>query len=312
MRIVFMGTPDFAVKSLEALCLSEHEVIGVVTQPDKPVGRRKIIQPGPVKVYAEKQGLEVYQPYNVKDRDAVDYILGWQPDLIVTAAYGQILPLPLLDRPRHKAINVHASLLPKYRGAAPINRAIIEGEKVSGVTIIYMTERMDAGDIILQKEFEISDEMTAGELTLNLSEVGAELLLEAVDDIAKARVMRKVQDESLISYAPMLKREDELIDWSRTSREINNLIRGLNPSPGAFTYLNERVFKLWRAAVLPVKHSEEPGTILQIDKEELLVATGDSALNLLEVQPAGRKPMSIAAFLQGSHLAKGDMFGERK
>ncbi len=312
MRIVFMGTPHFAVRSLEALCSSEHELVGVVTQPDRPVGRRRIVQPGPVKQYAIDHGIEVYQPNNIKEQNAVDYILAWKPDLIVTAAYGQILPKQLLETPRHQAINVHASLLPKYRGAAPINHAIINGENISGVTIMYMTERMDAGDIILQREIEISDKITAGELTLMLSELGAELLLEAVKQINNGIVVRKRQDESLVTYAPMLKRADELVDWSQSSKEITNLIRGLNPTPVAYTYFNGTPFKLWRAEPLPIEHREEPGTILLADKKQLVVATGDTAVNLLKVQPAGRKAMSATAFLQGGQLTKGDKFGESK
>lgn len=307
-----MGTPDFAVKSLEALCSSEHEVIGVVTQPDKPVGRKKIIQPGPVKLYAEEQGIEVYQPRNIKDPLAVEKILAWKPDLIVTAAYGQILPNALLDTPSYKAINVHASLLPKYRGAAPINRAIINGELTTGVTIMYMTEKMDAGDIIIQKEQSIAAEMTAGQLTLLLSELGAELLTVAINQIFNGSSTRTKQDESLVTYAPMLKRNDELIDWSQSSEQINNQIRGLNPAPAAFTYLNGEVFKLWQASVHAQKHVEKPGTILRVDKERLVVATGDTALILREVQPAGKRAMPIAAFLQGTTIKEGDILGENK
>lgn len=310
MRIVFMGTPDFAVKSLESLCLSEHEVVGVVTQPDKPVGRKKIIQPSPVKMYAKNQGIEVYQPDNIKDPSAVAYIINWYPDLIVTAAYGQILPKILLEAPQYKAINVHASLLPQYRGAAPINRAIINGEDTTGVTIMYMTEKMDAGDIILQKEIKINEELTAGELTQKLSEHGAELLIKAVEQIDNASVTSKVQDETLVTYAPMLKRDDEIIDWSLSSKEIKNLIRGLNPEPVASTCFNGTIFKIWQADSLSLMHSEKPGTILYVDKEQLIVATGDTAISLLKVQPAGKKPMMVAAFLQGAHLSKGDMFGE--
>lgn len=312
MKIVFMGTPGFAVNSLNALVCAGHEIVGVVTQPDKPVGRKRIITKSPVKMYAETNGIAVYQPRRIRDAEAVAYISEWEPDLIVTAAYGQILPLELLEMPRLGAINVHASLLPKYRGAAPINRAIIDGEKVTGITIMYMTEQMDAGDIILQKEVEIGSTITAGELTDLLSEIGAELLVDAVALIAGGEVRAVKQDELLVTYAPMIKREDELIDFARSSEAIANQIRGLNPTPNAYTYRDGTVFKVISAEANNGKVVAEPGTIVEINKDQLVVATGDGSISLFEVQPAGKKAMTIAQFLQGTRLQKGDRFGESK
>ena len=312
MKIVFMGTPGFAVNSLNALVCAGHEIVGVVTQPDKPVGRKRIITKSPVKMYAETNGIAVYHPRRIRDAEAVAYISEWEPDLIVTAAYGQILPLELLEMPRLGAINVHASLLPKYRGAAPINRAIIDGEKVTGITIMYMTEQMDAGDIILQKEVEIGSTITAGELTDLLSEIGAELLVDAVALIAGGEVRAVKQDELLVTYAPMIKREDELIDFARSSEAIANQIRGLNPTPNAYTYRDDTVFKVISAEANNGKVVAEPGTIVEINKDQLVVATGDGSISLFEVQPAGKKAMTIAQFLQGTRLQKGDKFGESK
>lgn len=312
MKIVFMGTPGFAVNSLNALVCAGHEIVGVVTQPDKPVGRKRIITKSPVKMYAEAKGIAVYQPRRIRDADAVAYISEWEPDLIVTAAYGQILPLELLEMPLLGAINVHASLLPKYRGAAPINRAIIDGEKVTGITIMYMTEQMDAGDIILQKEVEIGSTITAGELTDLLSEIGAELLVDAVALIAGGEVRAVKQDELLVTYAPMIKREDELIDFARSSEAIANQIRGLNPTPNAYTYRDGTVFKVISAEANNGSVEAEPGTIVEINKDQLVVATGDGSISLFEVQPAGKKAMTIAQFLQGTRLQKGDRFGESK
>lgn len=310
MRIVFMGTPEFAVRSLEALVCSGHELVGVVTQPDKPVGRKREIMKTPVKVYAESQGIPVYQPRRIRDEEAIAQISEWAPDLIVTAAYGQILPVALLNLPSLGAINVHASLLPKYRGAAPINRAIIDGETETGITIMYMTEEMDAGDMILQRAVEIGDQTTAGELTERLSVLGAELLLEAVSLLISGQAKAIKQDESLVTLAPMLKREDELVDFARTSAELVNQIRGLSPAPSAYTYLDGRVFKLLAATAVTGDAGLEPGTISEIAKERLVIATSSGGLSLLEVQAAGKRPMTIAQFLQGARLKKGDRFGE--
>ncbi len=310
MRIVFMGTPEFAVRSLEALVCSGHELVGVVTQPDKPVGRKREIMKTPVKVYAESRGIPVYQPRRIRDEEAIAQISEWAPDLIVTAAYGQILPVALLNLPSLGAINVHASLLPKYRGAAPINRAIIDGETETGITIMYMTEEMDAGDMILQRAVEIGDQTTAGELTERLSVLGAELLLEAVSLLISGQAEAVKQDESLVTLAPMLKREDELVDFARTSAELVNQIRGLSPAPSAYTYLDGRVFKLLAATAITGDAGLEPGTISEIDKERLVIATGSGGLSLLKVQAAGKRPMTIAQFLQGARLKIGDRFGE--
>ncbi|WP_339063438.1 methionyl-tRNA formyltransferase [Tepidibacillus marianensis] len=310
MRIVFMGTPEFAVPSLQSLVDQGHDVVGVVTQPDRPKGRKQILTPSPIKERATTLGIEVYQPERIKREEAIRKVLNWKPDLIVTAAYGQIIPDPILFTPKYKAINVHASLLPKYRGAAPIHQSIIQGEKETGITIMYMVKELDAGDILSQVKVPIEDNETVGTLNEKLSLVGRDLLLETIRRIEEEAIQPVPQDDHLATYAPLLKRQDEKIDWNKTSIQIYNQIRGLYPWPVAFTTLSGNNLKILWAEPFPYHHEERPGVILRVTKDQLLVATKDGAMELKEIQPAGKKRMNIVSFLQGTQLQEGDQLGE--
>jgi len=316
-RIVFMGTPDFAVPSLRALLQAGYGVKAVVTQPDRPKGRKRELVPPPVKLAALEHGIPVLQPEKLRAPEAIAEVLAHKPDLIVTAAYGQILPKAVLDAPRYGCINVHASLLPKYRGGAPIHRAIIEGETVTGVTIMYMAEGLDTGDMIARVEVPITDEDTAGSLFGKLSEAGAALLREWLPRIADGTAPPLPQNESEATYAPNLTREDERIDWSQTARDIFNRVRGLNPMAGGFTLWNGEVFKVWRcqapqpadAVLRPEWVALSPGTVLECGAFGIRVRTGDGSVVLTEVQPAGRKVLAAAEFAKGARLAVGTVLG---
>ncbi len=302
MRIVFMGTPDFAVPSLKALVEAKHQVVGVVSQPDRPKGRKRILTPPPVKELALQYGIEVIQPERIRrDQEAFDRLVAWQPDLIVTAAFGQILPKRVLEIPPLGCVNVHASLLPKYRGAAPIQKAIMAGEAETGITIMYMVEALDAGDIIAQKGLPILPEDDAGTLFLKLSELGAKLLLDTLPQLRAGRVEAIPQDEEKVSYAPILKREDEQIDWQKDAAVIVNHIRALSPMPGAFTTAFGQVCKIWRGKYVNTLFNGQPGTIQQISKEGITVVAGDGqGVQLLTLQPAGKKRMDVEDFLRGA------------
>ena len=311
IRIVFMGTPEFAVPSLRALVAAGYRVAAAVSQPDRPQGRKRILAPTPVKAAAEELGIPVLQPERVRRPEAVEAIAAYRPDLIVTAAYGQILPKALLDLPRLGCINVHGSLLPKYRGGAPIQRAIMNGETVTGVTIMYMAEGLDTGDMISKVEVPIEPEDTAGTLFGKLSEAGADLLVRTLPDIIAGTARAVPQNDAEATYAPNLTREDERLDWSRTARELCNQVRGLVPFSGAFTMLNGEVFKVWkcRPAEAPDGAADAlPGTI-RAEGGRLFAAAGDGWLELLEVQPAGKKAMPAAEWLKGVRLHPGAAFG---
>lgn len=310
MRIVFMGTPDFAVPSLQSLIDRHYEIVGVVTQPDRPKGRKQMVTKSPVKQLAEKYGIEVYQPEKIKAREAIDYILAWNPELIVTAAYGQIIPVELLEAPKYKAVNVHASLLPKYRGAAPIHQSIIQGEQETGITIMYMVKELDAGEILSQISVPIDMKDTVGSLHDKLSAVSPKILLDTIEKIEKGLVHPIPQDDRLATFAPTLKRNDELIDWNKTSQQIYDQIRGLNPWPVSFTYYKGEVFKIWWAEPVSIHHHAEPGTVIKADKERMTVATTEGAVDLKEVQPSGKRKMDIVSFLSGTKVAEGEKLGE--
>lgn len=310
MRIVFMGTPEFAVASFNSLIEAGHHIIGVVTQPDRPKGRKQILTEPPIKVLAKEHGIEIFQPERIRNKEAIAHVLKWEPELIVTAAFGQIIPVELLEAPKYKAINVHASLLPKYRGAAPMHQSIIQGETETGITIMYMVKELDAGDILTQVKVPIEEDDTVGTLHDKLSIAGAKLLVETVELIEQGKIKPIKQDDSLATFAKTLKREDELIDWNKSSKDIYNQIRGLNPWPGAFTYFSNDVLKVWWSKPVAYKHDKEPGTILAADKEQLLVATNDGAISLLEVQPAGKRKMGIKSFLQGTTFSEAEKIGE--
>ncbi|PZM63537.1 methionyl-tRNA formyltransferase [Paenibacillus dendritiformis] len=307
-KIVFMGTPDFAVASLRMLIQEGYEIAAVVTQPDRPVGRKRVLTPTPVKAEALQHGLTVWQPEKLRTSDTVDDIRALQPDLIVTAAYGQILPKAVLDIPRLGCINVHGSLLPKYRGGAPIQRSIMNGETVTGVTIMYMAEGMDTGDMISRVEVPIGEDDNAGTMFAKLSEAGADLLRRTLPDIIAGQVEAVPQPHDEATYAPNLKREDERIDWTRPAEQIANQVRGLVPFSGAFTTWNGEVFKVWACRPEPAAAGEAaaaPGTVLTAGTDGLRIQTGQGVLSLLEVQPAGKKAMPVSEFLRGGKMEQG-------
>jgi len=309
MRILFFGTPSFAIPSLEALIKGEDKIIGVVTQPDRPKGRGRRPSPPPIKLLAEGHNLPIYQPRVAKEKEFIDLIRNLEPDLIVVVAYGQILPKEILDIPPLGAIGVHPSLLPKYRGAAPINWAIINGERITGVTIFRLCEKLDSGDIILQRAIEILPGETAGGLSDRLAKFGADLLLEAIKDMKEGRIHLVKQDEGLASYAPCLKKEDGLIDWERSAKEIANLICGLDPWPSAYTYLNGELLKLFKAKVASLDKVAEPGTILEIESKGMKVATRDGAVLIEEIQRAGKKRLKVSEFVKGHPISPGKKLG---
>jgi methionyl-tRNA formyltransferase len=300
-KIVFMGTPDFSVPCLEKLIAEGYSITGVVTQPDRPKGRKKEMTPPPVKVAALKHGIPVFQPEKLKEKEALEQILALQPDLVVTAAYGQILPKSLIEFPKFGCINVHASLLPKYRGGAPIHQAIIDGEKESGVTIMYMVEKLDAGDILTQVRVPIEKQDTVGSLHDKLSAAGSNLLLETLPKLLDHRLTPIPQEESLMTYARNIQREDERIHWSKPAREIYNQVRGLNPWPVAFTILDGEPFKVWWGDVLQDsgKYSD-PGTVLNLSSEGIDIACGEGIFRMKEVQPSGKRKMSVEEYLRGA------------
>jgi methionyl-tRNA formyltransferase len=311
MKIVFMGTPAFAVPSLQMLVQEGYEVVAVVTQPDRPQGRKKTLVPTPVKEAALALGLPVLQPERLRRPEAVAELAAYEPDLIVTAAYGQILPKAVLDLPVNGCVNVHGSLLPKYRGGAPIQRCIINGESVTGVTLMYMAEGLDTGDMISRVEVPIEDEDTSGILFEKLSLAGRDLLKSEMPRLASGRVEAVPQDDSEATYAPNLTREDERIDWSSDSRSIYNQIRGLVPFSGAFTLWNGETFKIW-AAAKPGNSgggAAVPGTVIALSEQGVEVKTGDGTLLLATVQPAGKKAMSAGDFRRGAAMKPGTVLG---
>lgn len=320
MNVVFMGTPDFAVPSLRALLAGGYRVAAVVSQPDRPKGRKRELAPTPVKAEALKHGIPVLQPDRLRDPAAVEEIRGYAPDLIVTAAYGQILPKSLLAIPSRGCINVHGSLLPKYRGGAPIQHAIMNGETVTGVTIMYMAAGLDTGDMISRVEVPIADEDTAGTIFDKLSAAGAELLSATLPNLLAGRLTAVPQNDAEATYAANISREDERIDWSRPSLALFNQIRGLNPMPGAFTLWNGEVFKVWASSKPELRPDRSasaghggtavvPGTVLQMTDAGLEVKTGDGSLWLTQVQPAGKKAMSVAELRRGATIAPETVLG---
>lgn len=311
MRIVFMGTPDFAVPSLKLLVEQKYNVVAVVTQPDRPKGRKKTLTPPPVKEAALLFGLPVLQPERMRSAEAAAAIAELQPDLIITAAYGQILPKAVLELPSLGCINVHGSLLPQYRGGAPIQRAIINGETTTGVTIMYMAEGLDTGDMIRSVRISIEEEDTSGSMFEKLSAAGAKLLGETLPDLIAGTAKAIPQNEEEATYAPNLTREDERIDWSKPARALFNQVRGLSPMAGAFTYLDDEVFKIWTCSVRSSDtiRSADAGTIVAANEEGIIVQTGDGLLVLEEIQPAGKRKMPVSDWLKGARLQAGTTFG---
>ena len=309
MRVVFMGTPDFAVGSLQALCEScKHEILAVVTQPDRPKGRGNKLLQTPVKEYALEQGLTVYQPQKVKTPEFVELLHELQPELIVVAAFGQFLSKEILELPKYGCINVHASLLPKYRGAAPIQYAIIKGEKESGVTIMQMDIGMDTGAMLDKVVVPIEENTTMGELHDALREQGATLLLEVIDKIAAGTAVAEPQNNEQATYATLLDRSMEHIDWSKTAQEVHNLIRGFNPAPSTFTKLpNGKSLKIWGSKMTGKSSAAAAGTVIETGKHSFFVACGEGVLEITEVQPESKKRMPAQVFLNGRGVQEGDL-----
>lgn len=312
LKVLFMGTPDFAVPTLEALCQSDFEVVGVVTQPDKPKGRGKNMQVTPVKECALKYNIPVYQPTRLKNEESVEELSKLDLDFVVVVAFGQILPKAVLDMPRYGCINVHSSLLPTYRGAAPIQWTIINGEKKTGITTMFMDEGLDTGDILLQEETVIDDDDTGGSLHDRLAQMGADLLLATLIKIKEGDIKRIKQDDSKSSYVGMLNKTHGLIDFDKSAIEIERLVRGLNPWPSAYTKLDGKGFKIWEAKVLDDEfkyHNAKNGEIVEVNKYNIVVKTGKGLLELYQIQLEGKKRMLVEDFLRGYKVQVGVVLG---
>lgn len=310
LKLIFMGTPAFALPSLDLLHRSPHCIDALVAPPDKPYGRSRQMRLAPTKQWALKHCVEVIQPEKINESSFIAWLKGRQPDLILTVAFGRLLNSAILQLPALGCINLHASYLPAYRGAAPIHRAVIDGAEFSGVSIIEMSPELDAGDIIMQEKEDISPFDTAGTLHDRLAVRGAFLLSKVIDLLAGGVTAETLpQDHSRATYAPSLRSEDERLDWNRSAAEIYNRIRGLNPWPGAYTYFEGKRLKIWRAACPETKgidaEKHPPGTILAIDQESLTVATGKGTLTMLDLQPAGKKTMDAGSFCCGYRIEPG-------
>ena len=311
MRVVFMGTPDFSVGTLRELVKAGHEVVGVVSQPDKPKGRGKSLMPTPVKEAALELGLPVYQPKKVREPEFIEILRKLEPEVIVVVAFGQIIPQEILDLPPYGCINVHASLLPKYRGAAPIQWAVIDGEPQSGVTIMKMDAGLDTGDMITKVVVPIAEEETGGSLFDKLSAAGARLLVDTLPSLTNGTaVYEKQPEESPTPYAAMIQKQMGNIDWNRPAVEIERLVRGLNPWPSAYTKLKGKTLKIWKAQVIEESENDAalaPGTVIQADTHGLYVKTGQDILNITELQLEGKKRMDTPAFLRGYTVETGSV-----
>lgn len=308
MRMIFMGTPDFSVGTLEALIAAGHEVCLAVTQPDKPKGRGGKMQYTPVKEKALFYNIPVYQPKKVRDPECVEELRKYNADVMVVVAFGQILPKEILEMTPYGCINVHASLLPKYRGAAPIQWAIIEGEEVTGVTTMQMDEGLDTGDMILKTEVPVAADETGESLHDKLAAAGAALCVETLKALEDGTAVREKQGESPTAYAKMLTKELGDIDWAEPALKIERLVRGLNSWPSAYTHWNGKVMKIWRAAAEAAEAADaQPGTVVSVEKESFAVQTGDGILRVLEVQMPGKKRMDAGAFLRGNTMEPGEL-----
>ncbi len=311
MKIVFMGTPDFAVPSLEMLVSEGYEVVAAVTQPDKPKGRGNKLTAPPVKEFAIKNGIQVLQPAKIKTAEFVEQIRGLQPDLLITAAYGKILSKELLEVPVLGCINVHGSLLPAYRGAAPINWAVINGEEKTGITTMFTDVGLDTGDMLLKRELAIGPDMTVGELHDKMAVLGAQVLRETLLELKKGTLKRISQDDSVSTYAPMMNKELGLIDWSKKASEIHNLVRGTDPWPGAYTLLEGNRMRVWKTALTKESSDscQENGRILKVDDQGILVKCSDENLLLLEVQFDSSRRMSVKEYIRGHEIKTGETLG---
>ncbi len=322
VRIVFMGTPDFAVSILEALVQAGHEVVLAVTQPDKPKGRGKALQFSPVKEavlrYQQQFPIDLYQPKRIRDAESVEHLKAYAPDVAVVAAFGQVLPKEILELPKYGCINVHASLLPKYRGAAPIQWAVINGEKVTGVTTMQMDAGIDTGDILEKMEVPLSESETGGSLFSKLALAGAKLIVQTLGHIADGSIVPTKQNEEEATYVGMISKDMGRIDWNKPAEEIERLVRGLDPWPSAFTVLHNKTFKIWESAVCEWECQKEgtvnsgqaaPGSVISADKKQIVVQTGKGQLLLREVQLEGKKRMKADAFLRGYPIEAGTVLG---
>lgn len=314
IRILFMGTPDFSVPVLNQLIDDNYNVVGVVTQPDRPVGRKRVLTPPPVKVAALKHNIPVLQPNKIREKEEVEKVLALQPDLIVTAAFGQILPTEILETPKFGCINVHASLLPELRGGAPIHYSIIQGKEKTGVTIMYMVEKLDAGDILTKVEIPILDTDHVGSLHDKLSIAGSKLLSETIPLLLAGELTPVKQDDTKATFAANIKREREKINWTFDGEDIYNHIRGLHPWPVAYTILNDEVVKIWWGEKVTdtADTAITPGTIIRIETDGFVVSTGnDVSIKITQIQPAGKKRMDAEQFLRGSNLKIGIVLGDK-
>lgn len=310
MRIVFMGTPDFAVASLNALLDAGHEVVAVITQPDRPKGRGNKLAFPEVKERALEVGLPVHQPDSVKEEAFLSLLKSYTPDVIVVVAFGRILPQAVLDLPQHGCINVHGSLLPEYRGAAPIQRAVLDGCKTTGVTTMRMDAGMDTGDMLLQASLPITDADTTGTMFDKLAVLGGELLITTLEGLEAGTIIPQKQDHDKATHAARILKEDEVIHWEDDAEKIFCQIRGLAPAPGAYTWWEGQRLKLWKARTSNKNTEKLPGTLVEIGKDYLLIQTGNGCLEVLELQPAGKKAMPAKAFANGAGVCAGIVFGE--
>lgn len=307
MKIVFMGTPDFAALALEKLIEAGHEITLVVTQPDKEKGRGKQIQKSDVKLVAEKYGLPVFQPVKIKTEESVEYLKGFEADIFVVAAFGQILSKEILDMPKFGCVNIHASLLPKLRGAAPIQWSIIDGDDVTGVTIQQMDVGLDTGDILAVKEVKIESDETGGSLFEKLAIAGGELIVETLPLIESGSITPVPQDDSKSTYAKKLSKDMGNVDWSKSAIEIERLIRGCSPWPSSYSYMNGKTLKLWKATVS--ESQGEAGVVSEVTKDTITIGCGEGSLVIEELQLEGKKRMSVHDFLLGYHVEAGDRLG---
>jgi len=309
MRIIFMGTPDFSVGTFEALIAAGHDIVLAVTQPDKPKGRGGKMQYSPVKEKALQHGIPVFQPKKVREAKCIEKLRTYEADIMVVIAFGQILPKEILEMTRYGCVNVHASLLPKYRGAAPIQWAVINGESVSGVTTMQMDEGLDTGDMIMKTEVTLDDKETGGSLFDKLSEAGASLCVKTLEALEEGTAVFEKQGETTTEYARMLHKDMGSIDWKNDAQTIERLIRGLNPWPSAYTKWDGKVMKLWEADVVLQNSKHEPGTVVSVEKDSFCVQTGDGLLKVRSLQIPGKKRMEADAFLRGYKIEEGCELG---
>ena len=310
MKVVYMGTPDFAVYALDSIIKAGHEVQAVFTQPDKAKGRSKALVPTPVKAKAMEYNIPVYQPEKLRDEENVTLLRDINPEIIVVAAYGQILPESILNIPEYGCINIHASLLPKYRGAAPIEWSIIDGEEVTGVTTMYMEKGLDTGDMIEKAEVVIESDDTGLSLHDKLAEVGAKLIISTMEKLEKGTATRTKQNDDESCYASMLSKDMGNIDFTKSATEIERLIRGLNPWPCAFTKIDGKGVKIFKAQVCSVSYGAKPGEIVEVTKKTFTIACGKDGLVIKNLQPEGKKPMDTVSYLNGNKITVGMIAGE--